>query len=380
MAYKYIYIDDTRDAIEQGTINALQDGKEIEITFKSPNDWEAQMIDLKNILPNFQGIILDLRLNDIPYEVNKYAQYRGSTVAQELRTLAKENKFQNDFPIILISADNNLHKSLDPTSLDLFDFCVSKNRLEQTNGISYLAFRNELKWLADGYSILNKLEKSIQTILNIENSNFIDIRFVDEFNNLMDKPVHIIARFLNKEVIKKKTFLIDESYLAARLGIDIIGSKDWKSFIEKYLTDSLYKGAFSNYHSRWWMNGIETFWEKTISEEYNLRNLSATKRVEFIIKKTGFKNLTPIKKQPKSKSDSFWVICKATGVAIDTIDGFIVANQDHLFPWQEKEYVCIDEALRPKRIDLWKGVSSLEKNRLQLLKDYFDENETRARK
>lgn len=371
MAYKYLYIDDTKNAIEQGTINALQDGGEIEITFKKPNDWEIQILDLIKDLPNFNGIILDLRLNDTAYEENKFAQYRGSTVAQELRTLSKENKFEKDFPIILISANDNLHKSLDVTSLDLFDFCVSKNELEQLNGLSYHSFRNELKWLADGYEYLNTIERNVCKILNISSSDFIDIRFIDDFKSLLDKPVHVIARFLTKQVIKKPSFLINESYLAARMGIDISASGDWLSLLDK-LKDCQYTGAFSNYHKRWWMNGIENYWIENISQEFSLRNISAKKRVELLIESTGFAKLVAMPKQSKSKSESFWVICKASGVAIDTIDGFTIAGHDDNYPWQEPVYISIDEALRPTRPNLWKSISSMEKPRLQNLKTFFE--------
>lgn len=38
-----------------------------------------------------------------------------------------------------------------------------------------------------------------------------------------------------------------------------------------------------------------------------------------------------------------------SGVAIDTIDGLLIDGQDNNFPWQDKKYISIEEALRPKR-------------------------------
>lgn len=131
MQYSYLYIDDTKDQVEQGTINALQDGGEIKIEFTGPKDWETSLSEIAGSVDKFDGILLDLRLNLNPYEGSKYAQYRGSTVAQELRTLSKEGKFKKDFLIILISGDPELKMSLDQTSKDLFDFIVSKTHLEQ---------------------------------------------------------------------------------------------------------------------------------------------------------------------------------------------------------------------------------------------------------
>ena len=380
MPYRYIYIDDTKDEVEKGTINGLQDGNEIEIEFKKPGDWEEQIKEITESLPKYNGIILDLRLSDNPYEDHKFAQYRGSTVAQELRTLAKENTFKNDFPIVLISANDNIEKSLDQTSLDLFDYCVNKNRLEQAHGLTYAEFRIKLKWLADGYSYLNKSEKTIESILKIDNPpSILDSRFLDEFNKIIDNPVHIIARFLTKQVIGRPTFLINENYLSARLGIDK-ASDDWNNLLEKFLIKYEYRGAFSDYYKRWWMQGVQSFWDENISAEHSLRNLAADKRASLISEKTGLSKLVPIKRQEKSKSDCFWTVCKVTHVAIDTIDGFVIANQDDLFPWQEKEYVSLSEALRPTNTLIWKGVATLEKNRLQKLKDLYGKAEQRKRK
>jgi hypothetical protein len=378
MEYNYLYIDDTKDAIERGTINGLEDGNEIRIDFKFPKNWESQINELVSAIPNYSGIIIDLRLNDNPNSEGKFAQYRGSSIAQELRTLAKENLIKNDFPILLISANDNIEKSLDQTSLDLFDYRISKNSIgAEPNGISYLEFRNKLKWLADGYNYLNNSDKTISKILRAPEKLNLDVRFMEQFNKVLDRPVvHVIARFLVKEVMSRPTFLIDEKYVATRLGIDL-ASQDWQPFLEKCLSESMYTGAFSTYYPKWWMSLVELFWHSQITTELNLRNTSSTQKVELISKQTGFKNLKPIEKGAKSKSDCFWVVCKATHMALDTIDGFTIAGQDNIYPWQELEYISISEALRPT-MDF--TVSSTEKPRLQRLKELFAENEERSRK
>ncbi|MES1222101.1 MAG: hypothetical protein ABUT20_41785 [Bacteroidota bacterium] len=379
MAYKFLYIDDTQNEIEKGTIHGLQDGEEIKVDFMFPIDWESQMKELIGKLPNYNGVILDLRLNDnAAPETGLFAHYRGSSIAQELRTLAKENEFKNDFPIVLISANENMEKSFDQTSLDLFDFLISKNTIgNDRSGISYAAFRDKLKWLADGYNYLNQIgqaEKNINNIIKKPDNVVLDFRFVEQFTKLIEKPVHVVARFLNKEVISRPTFLINEQYLSARLGVDI-NSEEWKPFLEKYLSEAKYNGAFSNYYPRWWMSGLEKFWQ-SMDTELSLRNTSAAKKIELLIAKTEFKNLKAIEKNEKNKSDCYWVVCKATGVPIDTIDGFIIAGQDDNYPWQESEYITLQEALRPTK---HYGVSVSEKARLQKLKELFEKNEQRIR-
>ncbi len=377
MPYKFIYIDDTQDEIEKGTINGLEDGGEIKIEFKKPVDWETLIKDVTEKMPQNQGIILDLRLNGNAYEANKYAQYRGSTLAQELRTLAKESQDKFDYPIILISADKNIEESLDQTSLDLFDFVVNKNKLGNDKQLSYTAFKTKLKWLADGYDFLKKQGNSIAEILDKQELPIMDSRFVDTFNEVIGKPKHIVARFIVKQIIARPSFLIDEDYLAARLGIDKT-SDDWDNLVSKFIPENIrYSGAFSNYYPRWWMPLLENFWETNISNEIKFRGTSASKKTELIIEKSGYKNLKPISKAEKSKSDSFWVVCKASKVPLDTIDGFIIAGQDDKFSWQEPEYISLQEGLRPTTEI---KVSSIEKPRLQKLKDFFEQHEQRVRK
>jgi hypothetical protein len=376
MACNYIYIDDTFQDIEKGTINGLENGGEIKIDFLKPNTWEELLKTVMEKLPNSSGLLLDLRLGEIPFEGEKRAEYKGSTLAQELRTRIKEKTISLDFPIILISGDSYIKESLDKTSCDLFDAIIEKEKLG--NEIQYSDFKKLLLSLASGYSQLNKMENKLEVILSTQDTSLLDSRFVDSFRKIEAEPKHILARLLLKEILEKPSFLINEDYLSARLGVNK-NSNDWNKLKTDFLSPFEYKGVFKEFYSRWWMPLIEVWWNKEISDEISLRNSTSESRVDLLKNKLKL-DLIPIEKTDKSKSYCFWTVCKATNRAIDTVDGFIIANQDDLYPWQEKEYVCIEEALRPSKIDLWKGVSSLEKNRLQLLKDYFDEKETRVRK
>lgn len=377
MEYKFIYVDDTQDKIEQGTINGLEDGGELKITFEKPSDWETLINRIIEMIPNHDGIILDLRLNGTPYALNKYAQYRGSTLAQELRTLSKENQDKKDFPIILISADENIEKSFDQTSLDLFDLLVSKNSLGNSQIMSYGSFKDKLKWLSDGYKYLNEHGKTINEILDKSTLPVLDKRFLEVFSDKVNMPIHILARFITKQIVGKPGFLIDENYLSVRLGIDR-SSENWDELINNFLPKFIkYSGAFSNYYSRWWMSLLEEFWIDKVSKEFNIRSTSSTKKVELLSTISGLKNLKPIQKASKSKSDAFWVVCKSTNAAIDTIDGFVIAGQDGKYSWQENEYISIEEALRPTQNFT---VSPIERPRLKKLMDFFESHEQRARK
>lgn len=375
MVYKFLYVDDTRNQLEQGMINALQINGDIEITFKGPKDWEDLITFLKKEVPRHHGVILDLRLDDFQFEPGKSASYKGSTVAQELRNLSKEGKL-SDFPIILFSGTDKIDQYLDPTSRDLFDEIVDKTKIEQPDYLNYAQFRCVLKWLADGYLKLKSIDNlEIKSVLDIADHRILDSRFVDYLISLKGKPIHTFVQFFIKEVLVKPSFLIDEELLAVRLGVDR-SSPDW-SVLKEQLKPCKYTGCFSSNVEYWWMPKISMFWEEYVSRELVLRNTSTVKRVNAIKEYTGLQNLMHLEKSSRSKSDSLWTVCKATRAPIDTVDGFVISGQDNKFPWQEVEYISIGEALRPTKSY---KISSLEKGRLGNLKSILEKNERRIRK
>jgi hypothetical protein len=213
-------------------------------------------------------------------------------------------------------------------------------------------------------------------ILQIEES-ILDRRFLDHFETIKEFSRHIVARFILRQVLEMPSFLVNEEYLLARLGIDKSSTdvKDLFEFLDRYK----YKGIFCSYYKRWWMPLIQNWWDE-ISPEESLRSLTAEKRVQILKKVTSLRKLKPILKDKRSASNSFWTVCKGTGIPIDTIDGLMISSQEHKFPWQEKEYVSIQEALRPQNPERWKGIAVSEKNRLQNLKEVYGQTEKRVRR
>lgn len=373
MAYKYIYIDDLFGNIELGTINGLKYGDKLTIEHYPPNTWETLIEYLTEKMAGANGLLLDLRLEVFAFnEDGQKAKYKGSTLAQELRTLVKEKKIKNDFPIVLISGDAIIEQSLDKTSYDLFEAVIEKEKLG--NEIAYTDLRDKLCSFSKAYEDLNALEKkSIENILNI-NPELLDERFQSIFANIIGFPNHIISRFILKQVVETPSFLIDEYTLASRLGVDI-NSEQWVHLSTGILKPLIYTGIFSDYYKRWNMPILEDWWEKVISDEIMLRSATAEKRTELLNFKLGL-NLMPIIKDKESKSAAFWTICTQTKKPIDTIDGFLIANQDDSYPWQEKKYICLEEALR----ELNYKVATIEKNRLQILKEHYAKIQERVRK
>lgn len=381
MKYNFIYVDDPLDGNEIGVKNGLENGSQIEIKFIQTSDWESIIDNLTELMPSFNGIILDLKLNENPYDkVGNKAKYKGTTVALELRSRIKDRILIKDFPIILLTASPNINLLLDENEKNIFDAIIRRTDLQVDGENSYTDLISRLVDLAKGYEILNTDDLTLNQLLGEFNSDLIDIRFVEQITQLVkssNKNSHKLAKFIINNVLEKPSFLIDESMLSAKLGVSK-DSKDWDKLKSDILSPFIYKGVFSCYYKRWWWPLIENWWEEKIDKKINIRNISSTQRAELIASVYQI-TLLPIEKLDKSKSNAFWTVCKGTKKAIDTVDGFLISNQDDLYPWQEKEYVSINEALRPTNIDVWKSVATIEKPRLSNLEDFYTKLEKRER-
>lgn len=366
---RYLYIDDNTKEEADGLIAGLAD--DLEILFQNPTGtWETERKQFLNSEFNsYDGLILDLNLEEKKNpDSGRISYYKGSTLAQELRNLAKSKELK-EIPIILLSANKNLEKYFDQTNKDLFDLILKKESLNSTDIFKESALK--LNSIANAYKKLSK-DSNINNVLDSDLKNE-DIRFISEIEyQLSNKPLHSISNFFIKEVLEKNGILINEKLLFTRLGIDTISS-DANELIKlktEILLKYKYNGIFSEGWERWWMNGIEELWVSFFCNNKSLRSLDSNGRVDIINQKLSL-NLKPIQKSDKSKSLKFWTICKGTYVSIDNIDGLLVAGQEKIFPWQDKEYVCIDEALKPKNKIAWRDIAPTEKIKLEILKKRF---------
>ena len=198
-------------------------------------------------------------------------------------------------------------------------------------------------------------------------SNFCHV-LKSELQKLLSSPIHIPASFIVKELIGKQGLLINESVLAARVGIDIEKSGDWKKFLD-IIKDTKYQGVFCEGWNRWWKPLLEEWWD-SISKE-NIRSITAERRVEIIKSATGLSDLFPADKIEKCTSDEFWTVCQGYNRPLDPIDGLTLAGQDNLYPWQEPLYVSIDAALKRKNKILWGEIAEIEKSYFNQLKNRY---------
>ena len=358
----YIYIDDDPKSYSkiQGFVC-----KDLSICSTQHQDsWERQMDFLTKEERNFDGLILDLKLDDLPNDHHIRAGFRGTSLAQEIRTRQKEGTLKS-FPIVLFSANDKVQLALESLGQDLFDIFIDKSNI---NSDSFRLYTPRLISLAEGYISMQKTREESKT-LAIDKS-LLDSRFSAVFTELCNSPIHVHAKFLISELIEKQGLLIDEEVLAARLGIDMYQSKDWDQ-LKSNLSPMQYKGVFSGGWMRWWMPLIDKWWNDSIGADFSLRSSSATHRVKKIKESLQLEHLSVAQKIDKSNSDEFWTTCKGYSRPLDPVDGLLVQGQDNLYPWQEPIYVSIDAALKRKNKGKWVDLADIEKEYFEELKIMF---------
>ena len=151
-----------------------------------------------------------------------------------------------------------------------------------------------------------------------------------------------------KDLIYAKGVLINEKYLASRLGVDKDNSADWKALKERF-KEAKYSGVFADGWDRWWMFKVDNIFEE-ISDTY-LSYLNAKERVAILKEKVDLQNLVfplPIESKKgdvKNHSYRYWTVCKALRKPMDAGEGFRVYTRQEPKPWQEYEYVSLQALL-----------------------------------
>lgn len=360
MPIQYYYIDD--DPKSQNKVEGFDNKKISIVAMQHKDSWEEQFSFLKEEEDNYDGLILDLKLDDLPNENNKRADFRGTSLAQEIRTRQKEGVLKS-FPIVLFSANDKTQQALEKSGKDLFDILIDKSKL---NDKAFPIYTAQLIDLSNGYKTLSDSSLSINRILNTDEA-LLDSRFRSEYYETKKSPIHIQSRFLITEFLTKQGLLIDEDILAARLGIDKTQSKEWDLLLD-FLAATKYQGIFCNGWPRWWAHLIEQWWKEDMKSDTFLRSTHARDRVDRIRQITGLTCLNVADIINRASSDEFWTICKGLNRPLDPVDGMLVQGQDNLYSWQEPYYVSIEAALWRKNIDNWIDVADVEKDRYARLK------------
>jgi hypothetical protein len=373
MVTNYLYLDDEKpQTVEPYTREVEKHASGLKITLHSPQVYQDQIAKLRQA--NFDGIILDLRLDQfVNWEQpeGKRADYRATTLAQEIRTRATEGNFE-DCPLVLWSTDAKFKKSFnrDDTGHDLFDLTCIKDDILDERKAKEIAAR--LVSLVVGYKQITKIKgehkrskDQLYRFLGFNDDvDFLDPRIAASFGTREGPvPVHEYARFLIYDLLKPTGPLIDEATLAARLGIDVSSSPDFEGLRETHFKQAKYKGPFSMGWPRWWTYLVEERWLKLKGNAGPLRSLPASERVAFLQKFFGLKKIVAAKPMAQGYSERFWTVCKATALPLDPRDGLIVQTRNSKV-WQDKPYVSMQAALDGTVEELGLKIDPTDQDRL----------------
>lgn len=336
MSFKFLYIDDATDKITQGLAQTLS-SEDVLVEYKHVSIFDGLVTNNTiEIVSQYDGLILDLRLDNESYG-GKNFPFTATEFAQHIRTLVTKGELKKDIPIIVFSTEANLKEIYfrDMTSNNLFDRFVTKRPIP-------INVSKKLFSLAQGYQTINTLKGDFAALLQT-NIDLLDERIFSRFITGENIPTHEYAQVILKDLIYSKGVLINELYLASRLGIDIENSSDWEK-IKDLFKDAKYTGIFSDGWDRWWMHIVDDIFE-AISKTY-LSYLNAKEKVD-IFKKIGLENITFSEPIAHNDSYRYWVVCKIFKKPLDPMEGFKIYTRSEPKPWQEYEYVSLEALLHP---------------------------------
>ncbi|RKE52381.1 hypothetical protein [Sphingobacterium detergens] len=328
--YNIFYLDDEKEALVKSIIQKLETLGSLKITRFKPVAFETEIQHIESILKDYDAIFLDLKL-DGEQEDGIKVYYQAPPLAQMIRTLATEEKVPN-LPIILCSTEDRINQSYlkDFTSHDLFDWTFIKDEI---NDLTI----QKIEAIITAYKSITESPKDFNKLLG-RNYQDIDQRILSRFINEENPPIHEIARYIFKGIVKPGGILINEPTLAARLGIDISHSHDWSKLVDIFHS-AKYSGIFSESWKRWWNDLVLDKFEELTNE--NLASLDSEERVILLKEVTKLTGLTEAQPLEFSSSSNFWNVCEITELPVDPFDSFKIDNRIEPLPWQDYKYVSM---------------------------------------
>lgn len=330
MKYKILYLED------QNADSIVEDFKNENIELVVNKASSVDVVTKIMRKDNYDAYLMDYRLSQGKsfFDAPPFAAY--------LRTEDKRGKMTQR-PIFLITSEKGLNiVNQDENSQDLFDLIMLKDNYNKQKKDCINLLISYIK----AYREIEKKRYKFEDILQIkkeEVKRFIDSRLLNElYISKEEKNTYRYLRKITEHLVNVPGVLIDEQYLASRLGVDIIKSGDEWEKLSLKLADCIYCGVLSESYKRWWMPRILQWWE-SISEGKSLRRMESKERVEFINDYFNLK-LQHAKPLKFCESSYFWTICKGMLKPIDPAEGY-VCNSRPKRPWEENEYISAIGAL-----------------------------------
>ena len=244
-------------------------------------------------------LILDYRLDEELGDMDANEAFKASAMAQQLRDLAIESP-DLDFPIVLISTEENILKFYEPdqTSHDLFDHLYTKESINSDRS----RVREQMISLCDGYHVLRE---------QLPNCSLVELTGLDPQSEQhvidyqeLTLPVsraaapHILAKILFHQLISRSGLLIDADHACAWLGV----SRTQDEQIARALTEQSagYQGVFSAGWPSFWAHRVDEAARKWFGARAT--GITSGERADLLSKKLGF-DLEPAASPWTKKTD-----------------------------------------------------------------------------
>lgn len=342
MPTRYLCLDDEVEKVRP-IVQVLESAHpDLTIEIRAPHKFDDEIRQLTKF--EYDGFLLDLRLDRGADADGKRVNYRALALAQELRTRMTEDG--RGRPMVLWSVDDNFKLSYDKdeTSHDLFDKQYYKANITR-DGRSIAA---EMIDLATGYKAIavirsKTVKNPYSRLIDLPSAfEILDPRIAQGIADDRAYPAHVFARSILRNLIFGNGPLIDERTLAARLGIDIEASADWPKLLEKFAKQAKYTGVFGGAWPRWWMHKIVEAWV-ALPDGNNLQRLEATQRVATLKKQLRLPRLEAAKPIAKGYDQRYWYVCKflkAPIAAAEAVQLFVDRRE-----WQDGIYASVQAIL-----------------------------------
>ena len=330
MAIKYLYIDDEKDTLVDGIKDNLSlQPDRLVVDFERALGWDKQIDFIINSISNYDGILLDLKL-DFPVNNDNQLKYYGADLAQAIKTLVKTGvKITKDIPIMLCSTDSRLKEAFDGTSSDLFD-----RKYNKETDFDNLHVIDEFISFADAYDAIRQ-GLSIEDLLKCSEIDLLEVKLHTE---LLKTP-HEKASFIFNNIVQCTGLLVDENILAIRLGIDKNASEDWVILRDSILDSIKYNGIYSNAFPRWWSSLLLNWWKNNVVNK-NIQGLGASERVIFLKQAFKLEKLIALELPINHIYDTFWYKCHLSNTPLETADGLKTIEAPR-YNWQEPSYISM---------------------------------------
>lgn len=335
---KYLYIDDEKESSVASLADGLTDSGLIQVE-RMPIRSHMSFVELYSEIcqkineKGYDGILLDMCLNG---GGENQLQYSASPLAQQLRTLMSKGEMC-EVALVLCSTDEKMRLSYypDKASHDLYDYRFTKEDIAKSPIIA-----QRMAAIGNAYAILrDKRDSSIYDIVRHEKSILLDERVFGRFENQKICAYDVVC-YLIKHVFRHPGIMINEEFLAARLGIDINNTSPdvWNSLKKICVEKFGYQGLLSEGWERYWTDRMYLYFKE---KGVLLNALSAQERVKALEQISGLQGLVaadPIKFCSNTYYDT---VCMALHKPMYSREGYEVYCSVGLEPWQEKRFVSL---------------------------------------